>query len=76
MKSYSAMVYSYGKVRFKCDFLYENKASFIRALRANGYQVNPKHVKEAALFDYIMRHPDYNDDLWNLRSIPKEGVQG
>lgn len=76
MKSYSAMVHSYGKVRFKRNFLYENKASFIRVLREIGYQVNPKHVKETALFDYIMQHPDYNDDMWNLHSIPKEGVQG
>lgn len=75
MKSYSAMVHSYGKVRFKRNFLYENKASFIRALRENGYQVNPKHVKETALFDYIMQHHEYNDDMWNLRSIPKEEVQ-
>ena len=63
MKSYSARVYSHGKVRFKCDFLYENKAAFIRVLRDAGYQVNPKHVKETALFDYIMQHPNYNENM-------------
>lgn len=72
MKSYSAMVHSYGKVLFKRNFLYENKEAFIRVLRAAGYQVNPRHVKETALFDYIMQHPNYNENLWKLRSIPKE----
>lgn len=76
MKSYSAMVKSCGKVCFIRNVLYENKVRFIRGLRGAGYQVNPKHVKETALFDYIMQHPDYNDDMWNLRNIPKEGVQG
>lgn len=75
MKLYSAMVHRYGMVQFKRNFLYENKASFIRVLREVGYKVNPKHVKEAALFDYIMQHPEYNDDMWNLRSIPKKEVQ-
>ena len=72
MTSYSAMVHSYGKVLFKRNFLYENKAAFIRVLRDAGYQVNPKHVKETALFDYIMQHPNYNENMWSLRSIPKE----
>ena len=78
MKRYSALVKAFGESRIIRDVLFTSKASFIKALRAAGYQVNPAKVKESWLFDFIMQQPVYNDELWKLRKIPtsfEAGVQ-
>lgn len=72
---YSAIVYDKltGNTTFIKNQEYTRKADFIRDLRGNGYRVNPKKVKKAELFDYIMEHTNCNYYDWDLRAIPAEG---
>ena len=45
---------------------YRTKSDFIHDLRANGYKVNPKKVKTARVFDYILEHTNMNPWDWDL----------
>jgi hypothetical protein len=75
MKLYSAIVYV-GRTPYVFQFhLYQNKAEFVADLRKRGFKVNPLMVKPSKLFCYIIGHPEYNHDMWKLRSIPKKEVQ-
>ena len=51
---------------------YATKADFIYDLRKNGYKVNPKKVKESALYDYIIENTNLYPCDWDLRAIPCE----
>lgn len=51
---------------------YPTKADFIHDLRHNGYRVNPKKVKPAEVFDYIMNHTNCNPWDWDIKAIPAE----
>lgn len=42
---------------------YSRKSEVIKDLRANGYIVNDRKVKEAKLFDYIVNKTDMNG-IW------------
>ena len=69
MKRYSALVTCLGESRIIRDVLFANKSAFIRALRAEGYCVNPAKVKESWLFDQIMQQPVYNEESWRTHPI-------
>lgn len=71
MKPYSAVVKDDNWTVFIRNQEYKNKAEFIRDLRANGYRVNPKKVKESALFDYILNHTNCCPWDWDLAKIPE-----
>ncbi len=74
MKKYSAVVkdkYNNNKVIFIKEQEYRTKEEFIKDLRFNGYRVNPKKVKEAELFEYILNKTDCYDWDWALRKIPR-----
>lgn len=43
---------------------YPSKASFIRDLRSNGYSVNPKHVKTAEGYDYVIDNTNCQEWDW------------
>lgn len=51
---------------------YQRKADFIHNLRANGYKVNPKKVKQADVFEYILNHTNCAPWDWDLKEIPQE----
>lgn len=68
MKQYKAMVKSNGEAKIITGE-YNTKAEFIRDLRANGYTVNDRKVKEAKLFDYIVENTDCTDDAWKITKI-------
>ena len=51
---------------------YQRKADFIHDLRANGYKVNPKKVKPADVFEYILNHTNCAPWDWDLKEIPQE----
>lgn len=70
MKTYSAVVKDGARVVFIRDQEYPTKADFIHDLRANGYKVDPRKVKESALFDYIVKHTNCAPWDWALRKIP------
>lgn len=72
MKKYSAMVKDGQRVVIIRDQEYPTKAEFIRDLRGNGYQVNPKKVKAADVFNYICEHTDMNPWDWDLKKVPAE----
>ena len=72
MKTYRALVDSYGEVCIFRNVFNDNKARLIKDLRGVGDQVNPKHVKETASFNDIVQHPNYDENMWKLQSIPKE----
>lgn len=67
MKTYRALVDSYGEVCIFRNVFNDNKG-----LRGVGDRVNPKHVKETASFNDIVQHPNYDENMWKLQSIPKE----
>ena len=71
MKTYSAIVKDDDRTVFIRNQEYKNKAAFVKDLRANGYKVNPKKVKESALFDYILSHTDCYPWDWDLTKIPE-----
>lgn len=70
MKKYSAVVKDYSRTVLIRDQEYPTKADFIHDLRANGYKVNPRKVKESALFNYIINHTDCTPWDWELQEIP------
>lgn len=49
-----------------------NKADCIDNLRHNGYKVNPKKVKPADVFDYILDHTNMNPWDWDLKKVPSD----
>ena len=66
MKKYSAIVRDGKRVVFVTNQEYPNKAQFVHDLRANGYQVDRRKVKAAAVFDYIISHTNCNPWDWEL----------
>ena len=72
MKTYRALVDSYGEVSIFRNVFNDNKARRIKGLSGVGDRVNPKHVKETASFNDIVQHPNYDENMWKLQSIPKE----
>lgn len=72
MKEYSAIVKDGNRVVFIKNQEYQRKADFIHDLRANGYKVNPKKVKPANVFDYILNHTNCAPWDWDLKEIPQE----
>lgn len=71
MKMYSAIVKDGNRVVVIRNQAYRTKAQFINDLRCNGYKVNPKKVKLADVFDYIMEHTNCNPWDWNLTEVPR-----
>lgn len=69
MKKYSAVVRDGNKRVFITNQEYPTKADFIQDLRHNGYKVNPRKVKEASLFDYIINHTNCNPWDWDTKAI-------
>lgn len=72
MKEYSAVVKDGARVVFIKNQEYQRKADFIHNLRANGYKVNPKKVKQADVFEYILNHTNCAPWDWDLKEIPQE----
>lgn len=72
MKKYSAVVKDGARVVFIKNQEYQRKADFIHDLRANGYKVNPKKVKPADVFEYILNHTNCAPWDWDLKEIPQE----
>ena len=72
MKKYSAMVKDGSRIVFIENQEYPTKADFIKDLRSNGYQVNPRKVKPSDVFDYIMNHTNCNPWDWDLKAVPAE----
>lgn len=70
MKMYSAVVKDGNRVVFIRNQEYKNKADFIHDLRCNGYKVNPKKVKLADVFEYILNHTNCNPWDWDLKDVP------
>ena len=70
MKLYSALVKDGNRLVEIKNEEYATKADFIHDLRANGYKVNPKKVKESALYDYIIAETNLYPWDWDLKSIP------
>lgn len=68
MKQYKALVKFNGEAKVITSE-YNTKAEFVKELRANGYQVNDKKVKEAELFDWIIENTNCTDADWSIRSI-------
>lgn len=68
---YSAVVRDGNRTVFIRDEEYNTKAEFIHDLRRNGYTVNPKKVKPADVFDYIMEHTNCYPWDWEIKSVPK-----
>lgn len=72
MKKYSALVKDGDRIVFIENQDYPTKADFIHDLRHNGYRVNPKKVKPAEVFDYIMNHTNCNPCDLDIKAIPAE----
>ena len=72
MTQYSAIVKDGIRTVFIENQEYQTKADFIRDLRHNGYQVNPKKVKPSDVFDYIMNHTNCNSWDWDIKAVPEE----
>ena len=72
MKKYSALVKDGDRIVFIENQEYHTKADFIKDLRCNGYQVNPRKVKPSDVFDYIMNHTNCNPWDWDLKAVPAE----
>lgn len=73
MKRYSAMVrdsHNRKRVVIILDQPYNTKAEFISELRANGYKVNPKKVKQSDVFDYICNQTNMTPWDWDIKKIP------
>lgn len=71
MKNYKAIVSDKFGIRVINCGEYNRKADCINDLRRNGYKVNPKKVKPAELFDYIMNHTNCAPWDWDLKAIPE-----
>lgn len=74
MKLYSALVKDGNRVVVIKNQDYRTKAEFIHDLRHNGYAVNPRKVKPADVFDYIVEHTNMAPEDWDLRDIPGDTV--
>ena len=72
MKKYSAVVKDGARVVFIKNQEYQRKADFIHDLRSNGYKVDPKKVKPADVFEYILNHTNCAPWDWDLKEIPQE----
>ena len=75
MKTFSAVVkdsFNDNKVVFIENQEYATKTDFIKDLRNNGYKVNPKKVKTAELFSYIVENTNMYKWDWDLKEIPHE----
>lgn len=72
MKKYSAVVKDGNRTVFIKDQEYNTKAEFISDLRHNGYRVNPRKVKSADVFDYIVNHTNCNPWDWDIKAVPAE----
>lgn len=72
MKKYSAAVKDGARVVLIKNQEYQKKADFIHDLRSNGYKVNPKKVKPADVFEYILNHTNCAPWDWDLKEIPQE----
>ena len=70
MKEYSAVVKDGARVVFIKNQEYQRKADFIHDLRAN--KVNPKKVKQADVFEYILNHTNCAPWDWDLKEVPQE----
>lgn len=72
MKTYKAYVFNKDEKRYEIiESEYNRKSDFIRDLRANGYRVNPSHVKTSDVFDYILNYTNGNWWDWKeIKSIP------
>lgn len=66
MKKYSAMVKDGSRLVIIRNQEYNTKADFIHDLRHNGYKVNPRKVKPANVFEYIINHTNCNPWDWDL----------
>jgi hypothetical protein len=68
MKTYKASVYDKDTKRYVIiESEYNRKSDFISDLRLNGYRVNPTHVKEKDVFDYITENTNCN--WWDWKEI-------
>ena len=72
MKTYSAIVKDGSRPVIIKNQAYNSKRDFIHDLRANGYRVNPKKVKPADVFEYIMQHTNCYPWDWDLQAVPQE----
>lgn len=72
MKLYSAIVKDGARVVIIKNQEYRTKAEFIHDLRHNGYAVNPRKVKPADVFDYILNHTNAAPWDWDLRAVPDD----
>ena len=70
MKKYSAIVKDEGRTVFIKNQEYANKAAFIYDLRKNGYKVNPRKVKPADVFEYILNHTNCAPWDWDIKAVP------
>ena len=69
MARYSALVKEGNRRQIVANKEYKTKTEFISELRNRGYKVNPKMVKTAEIFDYIMRNTAPWD--WSIKEIPQ-----
>ena len=69
MPRYSALVKEGNRRQIVANKEYKTKTEFISELRNRGYKVNPKMVKTAGIFDYIMRTTAPWD--WSIKEIPQ-----
>lgn len=74
MKLYKAFVWDKRNKKYvTIESREDNKSTFIDSLRKNGYRVNPIKVKEADVFDYIMKHTNCNSWDWKeIKKVPTE----
>lgn len=70
--TYSALVKDGNRTVFIENQEYSNKAEFISDLRGNGYKVNPRKVKRADVFQYIVDHTNMNPWDWDIKAVPAE----
>lgn len=66
MKYYSAICKDGSRTVIFEHQEYPSKVDFVRDLRKNGYKVNPRKVKPAIVFDYIMNHTNCEPWDWYL----------
>ena len=71
MKRYSALVKDGKRVVVIKDQEYRTKSESVHDLRANGYSVNPKKVKAADVFEYIVNHTNMNPWDWDIKEVPE-----
>lgn len=72
MKKYSALVKDGTRVVFIRNQEYDRKSDFIHDLRCNGYKVNPRKVKQADVFDYILNHTNCYPWDWDINVVPEQ----